>query len=55
MFFRFVLNFLLIALSIYYGLLILEVNGSIRLKEDPTFKFNWKYLIPFYQFYKILK
>lgn len=55
MFFKFLLKFVIFTLVIYYLTLVLQMLGILRLKEDPIFKFNWKYLIPFYQYFKIFK
>lgn len=55
LFFRLIIFCLVTALIMYYSTLVLQVANIVRVKEDTPFKFNWKYLIPFYQYYKILK
>lgn len=55
MFFKFLLRFVIFMLIIYYFTLVLQISGAFRFKEDPIFKFNWKYIIPFYQYFKIFK
>ena len=42
-------------ITMYYLSIVFQLLGVLTIVEDKKFKFNWKYLIPFYQFYKITK
>lgn len=55
MFFRFILICVIATLVLYYATIMLQVCGLLTIKEDAKFKLNWKYLIPYYQYFKIFK
>ena len=54
-FFKSLLFVGLIMITMYYLSIVFQLLGVLIIVEDKKFKFTWKYLIPFYQFYKITK
>lgn len=54
-FFKSLLFVGLIMITMYYLSIVFQLLDVLTIVEDKKFKFTWKYLIPFYQFYKITK